>query len=218
MDELEDVLRRAGRRRNITKTAIWLHDVLGQDYLHQPPVVEAALGENALALLRLLDVACANADVHEAATTEAFKTHPDAAIITSFPGMGPVLGARLLGEIGDDHTRFSDARALKAYAGAAPVTRASGRSRAVFTRRVKNQRMASHGYLWAFSSLTASPGARAHYDRRRAAGDTHTRAERNLYNRLLGMAHHGLATGQLYQEEHAFPAARATRVTPSKAG
>jgi transposase len=131
--------------------------------------------------------------------------HPAAALITSFPGMGPVLGARILGEMGDDRTRFTDAKALKAYAGAAPVTRASGRSRAVFTRRVKNQRMASLGYRWAFSSLTASPGARAHYDRRRAAGDTHTRAQRNLYNRFLGMLHHCLATGHPYQEAVAFP-------------
>jgi hypothetical protein len=31
-------------------------------------------------------------------------------------------------------------------------------------RRVKNQRLANLGYLWAFAALTASPGARAHYD------------------------------------------------------
>ena len=50
-------------------------------------------------------------------------------------------------------------------------------------RRVKNQRLAAAGYLWAFAALTASPGARAHYDRRRAAGDRHTAAQRNLFNR-----------------------------------
>ena len=40
----------------------------------------------------------------------------------------PLTGARVLAEIGDDRSRFTDARALKAYAGAAPVTRASGKS------------------------------------------------------------------------------------------
>ena len=64
----------------------------------------------------------------------------------------------MLAEIGDDRSRFRDARALKAYAGSAPVTRASGKSRAVMHRRVKNQRLAATGYLWAFAALTASPG------------------------------------------------------------
>ncbi|TXS62948.1 hypothetical protein EAO69_34545 [Streptomyces sp. me109] len=37
--------------------------------------------------------------------------------------------------------------------------------------------------VWAFASLNASPGARAHYDRRRDAGDRHSSAQRNLFNR-----------------------------------
>jgi hypothetical protein len=92
---------------------------------------------------------------------------------------------------------------LKAYAGSAPVTRASGRIRSVTTRRIKNQRLAAAGYVWAFSALTASPGARAHYDR----GDAHVAAQRNLFNRLLGCLHHCLATGTTYDEAIAFPTA-----------
>jgi transposase len=206
LPELEDLVRRSGRRRRIAATAAWLHQVLTAEQLHQPARVEAGLGQQTLALLRLLEAACANSDQLADAATQVLEQHPDAPIILSFPGLGPVLGARLLGEIGDDHTRFTDARALKAHAGASPVTRASGRSRHVFTRRVKNQRLAAVGYQWAFSSLTASPGARAHYARRRAAGDTHVRAQRNLYNRFLGMLHHCLATGRPYREERAFPA------------
>ncbi|GAA4830291.1 hypothetical protein GCM10023235_78620 [Kitasatospora terrestris] len=113
---------------------------------------------------------------------------------------------RVLAEIGDDRTRFADAKALKAYAGSAPVTRASGKSHAVMVRRVKNQRLAAAGYVWAFASLTASPSARAHYDRCRKAGDRHSSAQRNLYNRFLGCLHHCLATGTLYSESTAFPA------------
>ena len=48
-----------------------------------------------------------------------------------------------------------------AYAGSAPVTRASGKTTAVMHRRVKTKRLASVGYVWAFAALTASPGARA---------------------------------------------------------
>lgn len=54
--------------------------------------------------------------------------HPDAKIVTSVPGLGVQLGARLLAEIGDDRGRYADARALRAFAGAAPVTRASGKA------------------------------------------------------------------------------------------
>jgi transposase len=72
-----------------------------------------------------------------------FQTHPDYAIIVSFPGLADSTGARMLAEIGDDRTRFTDARALKAYAGSAPVTRASGRSLSVTHRRIKNNRLAN---------------------------------------------------------------------------
>src|SRR5271165_1627322 len=81
---------------------------------------------------------------------QSFNQHPDAGIITSFPGIGALTGARVLAEIGDDRSRFQDARGLKAYAGAAPVTRASGKSRSVIHRRVKNDRLAAAGYIWAF--------------------------------------------------------------------
>jgi transposase len=134
-----------------------------------------------------------------------FAKHPDAEIITSLPGLGSLTAARVLAEIGDDRSRFADARSLKAYAGAAPVTRASGKSLTVMHRRVKNQRLAAVGYVWAFAALTASPGARAHYDRRRTTGDRHTAAQRNLFNRLLGCLHHCLDTRQTYNENAAFP-------------
>jgi transposase len=70
----------------------------------------------------------------------------------------------VLAEIGDYRSRFQDAKGLNAYARAAPITRASGKTRSVTYRKVKNNRLNAVGYLWAFSALTASPGARAHYD------------------------------------------------------
>ena len=112
----------------------------------------------------------------------------------------------MLAEIGDDRSRFQDAKGLKAYAGAAPVTRASGKTRSVTVRRIKNNRLNAAGYLWAFSALTASPGARAHYDRRKDAGDRHAAAQRNLFGRLLGCLHTCLTTRQDYDETIAFPA------------
>ena len=112
----------------------------------------------------------------------------------------------MLAEIGDDRARFADARGLKAYAGAAPVTRASGKKVLVLHRTVKNQRLAAVGYLWTFAALRLSPGARAHYDRRRVAGDRHAAAQRHLFNRFLGCLHYCLRTRQRYTEDTAFPA------------
>jgi transposase len=203
--QLRALLRRAGRQRGVDAEADRLQAILRADYLHQPQLVEDALGRQALALLRQLTAACASADELAAAVIEHFETHPDAPIITSQPGLGALTGARVLAEIGDDRSRFGDARALKAYAGSAPVTRASGKSLAVMHRRIKNDRLADAGYLWAFTALTASPGARAHYDRRRQAGDHHAAAQRNLFNRLIGCLHHCLATSQPYEETIAFP-------------
>jgi transposase len=178
---------------------------LRKEYLHQLPLVEDAFGHQALALLRALDTAATNAEELAAATTEHVDQHPDAEIITSLPGLGSLTGARVLAEIGDDRSRFTTARALKAYAGSAPVTRASGKSLTVTHRRVKNQRLAAVGYVWAFAALTASPGARAHYDKRKTTSDRHTAAQRNLFNRLLGCLHHCLQTRQHYNEHIAFP-------------
>jgi len=158
---LRRLLTQAGRRRDLDRTIERLRTVFTDTYLHQPPVVENAMGIHLAALLRQFDAACAAVDELAEAAIAHFERHPDAEIIPSFPGLGMLTGARVLAEIGDDRQRFAEARGLKAYAGAAPVTRASGKSLTVMHRRVKNQRLASVGYLWAFAALTASPGARA---------------------------------------------------------
>jgi transposase len=203
--QLRALLKKAGRSRGIDTEAQRLRDAFRAGQMRQLPLVEQAMGRQAVALLRQLDAACASADDLEAAAIESFNQHPDAGIITSFPGLGALTGARVLAETGDDRSRFSDARGLKAYAGAAPITRASGKTKSVTHRRVKNNRLAAAGYIWAFSALSASPGARGHYDRRRDAGDRHAAAQRNLFGRLLGCLHHCLLTGQHYDETIAFP-------------
>jgi transposase len=157
--QLRGLLKKAGRSRGIDTEATRLREAFRAGQMRQLPLVEQAMGRQALALLRQLDAACAAAAGLEQAVTESFNQHPDAEIITSFPGLGALTGARVLAEIGDDRSRFSDAKGLKAYAGAAPITRASGKTRSVTRRRVKNNRLNAAGYSWAFSALTASPGA-----------------------------------------------------------
>jgi transposase len=207
--QLRVLLRRAGRQRNLHTWVQRLHSSFRADQPRQLPLVEQAMGQQVRALVKQLEAACQAADGLAEATVDQFRHHPDHQLITSFPGLGELTGARVLAEIGDDRSRFTDARGLKAYAGAAPVTRASGKTRQVLARKVKNQRLAAVGYVWAFAALTASPGARTHYDRRRHAGDRHVAAQRNLFNRLLGALHYCLATNQPYSEHQAFPAPQA---------
>ncbi|KPI08270.1 transposase IS111A/IS1328/IS1533 [Actinobacteria bacterium OK006] len=202
--QLRSLLKKAGRQRGIEAEADRLREAFQITQMRQLPKVEQAMGHQTLALLRQLEAACTSADDLTAAAVTSFDTHPDAEIITSLPGLGSLTGARVLAEIGDDRSRFTDAKGLKAFAGAAPVTWASGKSLAVMARRVKNQRLAAVGYVWVFSALS-SPGARAHYDRRREAGDRHTAAQRHLFNRLLGCLHHCLTKRTVYDEGTAFP-------------
>jgi putative mycofactocin binding protein MftB len=100
-----------------------------------PQRVEAAMAGHATVLLHALDTAVAIVARLEESLTTAFHRHPDAEIITSCAGLGTVLGARILAEIGDDRTRFTTARGLKAFAGTAPITRASG-MKTVLTRPI----------------------------------------------------------------------------------
>ncbi|TQF01551.1 IS110 family transposase [Kitasatospora acidiphila] len=205
--QITAALRRAGRQRGIEPEAERLREVFRTEWAHQPALVEKALGKQMLALMGQLTAACTAADNLAQAVEEMFPQHPDAEIILSFPGLGPQLGARVLAEIGDDRTRFADARGLKAYAGASPVTRASGKKSSITRRWVKNDRLNHAGYLWAFAALTNSPGAMAHYRRRRDdAGDWHAAAQRNLFNRLLGQLYHCLKNRRLFDEQVAFPA------------
>jgi transposase len=197
-------LRRAGRQRMLDQTATRIQHALRRPQLHQPVIVEQAMGRQAIALLATLNTECTNANELIGASAEAFRQHPDYQIITSFPGLGESTGARVLAEIGDDPGRFSDARGLKAFAGSAPITRASGRSTSITHRRVKNNRLAAVGFVWAFAAIPRPGPAKDHYERRRASGDRHAAALRHLYNRFLGQLWHCLQTRQTYDETKAW--------------
>jgi transposase len=197
-------LRRAGRSRGIDQTATEIKAGLRKPQLHQPLLVENAMGKHARALLAALDTACTNVDELAQASAELFQQHPDYAIITSFPGLADSTGARVLAEIGDDRSRFTDARALKAYAGSAPITRASGRSLTVTHRHIKNNRLATVGWIWAFTAATNCEPARQHYRQRREHGDRHAAANRHLFNKLLGQLYCCLQHGQTFDVAKAF--------------
>ena len=134
-----------------------------------------------------------------------FSPHPDAEIIMSQPGLGPILGARVLAEFGDDPHRYASAKARKNYAATSPITRQSGKKKIVMARYVHNDRLRDALDGQAFAALNASPGARACYDLQRARGVGHRAALRHLANRLTGILHGCLKTRTRYDEATAWP-------------
>jgi Transposase IS116/IS110/IS902 family len=89
--------------------------------------------------------------------TEELETHPDADIYLSLPGLGVILGARVLGEFGDDPDRYTTAKCRKNYAGTSPLTVASGKKRAVLAHHVRNRRLYDAIDHWALCALQTSP-------------------------------------------------------------
>ena len=192
------------RRRNIAEKAARIQAVLRAEQLGQPEVLTAAYAATtraAVAVLRTLDeqvkVLQGQVDAH-------FGQHPDAEIICSQPGLGPVLGARVLAEFGDNPDRYTNAKSRKNYAGTSPITRASGKKKIVTARYVHNDRLIDALMTQAFSALNASPGARAYYDQLKAGGTEHNAALRQLANRLVGILHGCLKTRTLYNEATAW--------------
>jgi len=196
-------LTRARRRdREAKTTAIML--ALRAEHLTQPPLIAAAYGATVRALAALITTSNEQIAALEVQVEACFGQHPDAEIYLSQPGLGPVLGARVLSEFGDDPTRYDGARARKNYAGTSPITRASGKKKVVLARYVRNNRLADALHQQAFSALTGSPGARAYYDALRDRDISYNAALRQLANRLVGILHGCLKTHTPYDEATAW--------------
>jgi transposase len=202
--KIASALRRGGRQRRVEERAAQIQACLRAEHLQAPPLVAQAMGASVAALVAVTVALVAQIHRLEAELADRFEQHPDAKIIRSLPGLGTILGARALGEFGDDPNRFCDAKSRKNYAATSPITRASGKHRVVLARYARNRRLADVCHLWAFAALSASPGARAFYDQRRARGDTHNRALRALANRLVGILHGCLTHHTPYNEHTAW--------------
>lgn len=204
LSQIKAALRAGGRRRYLDTTAAQIQAGLRVPQLAAPPAVAAAYAATTTAQVSL--IAMLNTQIRSLAQELGthFEQHPDAVIYRSLPGLGEVLGARVLGEFGDDPERYATAKSRKNYAGTSPVTIASGKKRAVLARHARNNRLYDAIDQWAFCSLSTSPGARAYYDQRRARENTHHQALRALGNRWVGILHGCLKSGTLYNESTAW--------------
>ncbi len=202
--QLSAALKRAHRRDIAGKTAA-IRAALGSKQLARPPAVTAACAAAVRALATVITTLNEQITVMEGQVRAHFSQHPDAEIISSQPGLGPILGARVLAEFGDDPHRYASSKARKNYAATSPITRQSGKRKTVMARYVHNDRLRDALDGQAFAALTASAGARAYYDRQRARGLSHRPALRQLANRLVGILHGCLKTRMLYDEATAWP-------------
>jgi transposase len=203
--KLAAALRRAGRQRNVETRAEAIQAALRTDQLGQPAVLSGAYGHVTSSSVRMITQFNVEIAELEGALAEHFEQHPDAKIIRSLPGLGTILGARVLAEFGDDRTRYADGKSRRNYAGTSPITRASGKSRVVLARFARNRRLADALDQWAFCSLTHSDGARSYYDQLRSRDKTHRQALRQLANRWVGILHGCLDYQCLYDESVAWP-------------
>ena len=202
--KIERALTRGGRQRNVERRAQEILVALRVEQMTQPEVVENAYGRITSSQVRTIQLMNDEINDLEQALTEHFEQHPSAAIISSLPGIGTILGARVLGEFGDDPTRYCNAKSRRNYAGTSPITKASGKSKVVLARHSRNRRLASALDQWAFCSLSGSPGARRYYDELRARDKSHRQAVRQVANRWVGILHGCLEHGVIYEESVAW--------------
>jgi transposase len=201
--QLTAALTRARRQRVSDRVEV-IAQALKAEQLGRSTLISDAYAATVRAQVAILTTLSTEITVMGREVTAHFGRHPDAEIYRSQPGMGDVLGARVLAEFGDDTTRYASAKNRKNYAGTSPITRQSGKKKIVMARYVHNDRLLDALGRQAFTAIRTSPGARAYYDRQRARGVGHNAALRQLGNRLVGILHGCLKASQPYSEDLAW--------------
>jgi transposase len=124
-------------------------------------------------------------DEYRARIQRLFNDHPDHDCFGSLPGAGPKLAPRLLAEFGPDRSRFQTFQSVQCFAGTAPVTQTSGKSRHVSARWACNKILRGTVHLWADLSRASCAWAQAFYQQKKRLGKSHATALRCLGNRWL---------------------------------
>ncbi|GGK83743.1 IS110 family transposase [Ornithinimicrobium pekingense] len=190
--------------RDVPARAEKIRHVLTAPELRQPGPIQDAYAAIVTSEVALITVLNAQVERLGQVVAEHFGRHRHADIYTSLPGLGVILGARILGEFGDDPHRYADAKCRNAYAGTAPITRASGTRKVVLARYARNRRLGDALQQWAFCSMRGSAGARACYKALRRRGVGHQAALRQLANRWVGILHGCLRDRTFYDENTAW--------------
>ncbi|HWB37994.1 MAG TPA: IS110 family transposase [Rugosimonospora sp.] len=201
--QISAVLKRA-RRRDIPTKAATIQQALRAEHLGQPDIVAGAYAVTVRATVAVLTTLNAEIATLEDQVKEHFGQHPDAEIYLSQPGIGAIVGARVLAEFGDAPGRYADARSRKNYAGTAPITRQSGKTKTVHARFIHNDRLIDALHVQAGAAILHDANVRAYYDELRARNVGHNAALRQIGNRLVGILHGCIKTHTRYDQATAW--------------
>jgi transposase len=202
--QITAALKKAGRRGDVPGRAAAVQAALRTEQLGQSDIVAgayAATVRSGVAILQTLNTEITGLGNEVEAY---FGLHPDVEIYRSLPGLGPILGARVLAEFGDAPGRYVDAKARKNYAGTAPITRQSGKVKTVHARFIHNDRLVNALDLQAGAAILRDHYVRAYYDELRDRGLGHHAALRQLANRLVGILHGCIKTRTHYSPDTAW--------------
>lgn len=199
LSRISAVLKKA-RRRDVAGKAAAIQKTLRGQHLGQAEIVATAYAATVRATVAVLRTLNAEIKTLEDEVGAYFGQHPAVEIYLSQPGMGIVLGARVLAEFGDAPDRYADAKARKNYAGTAPITRQSGKSKTVHARFVHNDRLVDALHMQAGAAMLNDRVVRAYYNELRARQIGHNAALRQIGNRLVGILHGCLKTGTVYNQ------------------
>jgi transposase len=193
-----------GRRRDIAAKAAAIQQALRTEHLGQADVVAGAYASTVRATVAILQTLNTEIRTLDGQVEAHFGLHPDAEVYLSQPGIGVILGARVLAAFGDAANRYADAKSRKNYAGTAPITRQSGKSKTVHARFVHDDRLVDALHMQAGVAILHDAGVRAYYDQLRAGDIGHNAALRRIGNRLVGIPHGCLKTTTTYNQTTAW--------------
>jgi transposase len=201
--QISAALKRA-RRHHVAGKAAAIRDALRTEHLGQAEIVTSAYAATVRSAVAILQTLNAEIKTLEGQVEAHFGRHPDAEVYLSQPGIGLITGARVLAEFGDADGRYADAKSRKNYAGTAPITRQSGKSKTVHARFIHNDRLVDALHMQAGAAVLHDAGARAYYDELRARQIGHNAALRQVGNRLVGILHGCLKTHTTYNQATAW--------------
>ncbi|WP_162625213.1 IS110 family transposase [Streptomyces cadmiisoli] len=197
---LEKWLRGRGARWSaaLARTAV---EAASHQHTAVPGEQAAARLVQALAL-ELIDLDRKIAELDEE-IAKAFRSHPYAEIVTSMPGIGPLLGAEFLAATSGDMALFGSADRLATYAGLAPTPRDSGRvSGNLYCPTRYHRGLQRVFYMSAMSSIHYCPESRCYYQRKGAEGKRHTQAVLALARRRVNVLWALLRDGRRFEPAH----------------
>lgn len=181
VQQIEATLRQGGHT-NPTKAAPLIFQTLHQPHLTAEAITTRTKSRLMLVQVKQLLPLVEEIAQYDKAISDLFLIHADSPIFSSLPRAGKRLAPRLLAEIGDERTRYQDARSLQALAGTSPVLFQSGTYAKAHRRYAcsKPLRNALHQFAW--QSTQQEPWARDYYQRKRTEGKSHSEAVRTLGN------------------------------------